>query len=283
MGVAWDNVRRIACAVIIGLSVAAAGCRDHDDDHHDGGGGGHDDDVDLRDDGSWDQWADDTAIPGDRFEAGLDVRNVGDDDAGGFWVDFYLSDNSTITSSDRRIGSVYVGWLDEDEDTDVDLDVTFPDGIPPGRYYIGVIIDATDRIDETNESNNTVVFSGDMVVVEDEFEENDGLDDAYYLGSWGTTYTLEAVISTSGDTDWFAVWQSDGYSINIDLTSLPDDYDLLLVDDDGNLIADSTSGGTTAESIVHIATYTGMYYIVVVPDGSAADEDDTYLLEIELP
>ncbi|MCC6740987.1 MAG: PPC domain-containing protein [Planctomycetia bacterium] len=259
----------------------AAGCRphrDHDDDddhHHD-----DDDDVDLEDDGG--HYSDDTAIPGYHFDMGGDVRNDGDDWSGSFVVRFYASENSTISSSDYFLGSDWLGSIAPGSWASADLSVSFPHSVPPGRYYVGWIIDADDDVDETDEGDNVVVRSGPSLLVEDEYEPNDEDWSAYHLGGPDTLYLIEAVISEDGDEDWFSFWQDDGFAINITLHSLPDDYELELYDDGGGLIASSSNGGLTTEFISEVATYTGYYYIRVQGWGAAHDEDDEYWLDVDL-
>ncbi len=272
-------------AILIG--VFAAGCRPHhhdddDDDYHGGGGGGGGGsfDANLRDDGG--HHDDSNAIPGYLYSIGGDVRNSGDDWSGGFWVDFYASENSTLTTSDWLIGSVYVGTIAPDSWANADLLVSFPGSIPPGEYYVGWIIDATDSVDETNESDNVVVLSGPSLVVGDDYEPNDSEFTAHYLGGPAELYQIDGTIGEDGDEDWFSFWQDDGFAIDIFLSSLPDDYELQLYADDGTLLDASSNAGTANESVFLIAPYTGLYYIRVQGWGTAHDAFDFYALDVDL-
>ena len=115
--------------------------------------------ADLFDDGdSWNDFSPTTVTPGDAFSAGLRVRNGGTADAGEFWVEFYASTDSTITTSDYLLGLVSVPGVTAGNNANVDLNTTFPSGIPAGNYYVGTIIDSTDSITESAESNNYNAF-----------------------------------------------------------------------------------------------------------------------------
>ena len=288
----------LACSTLF-AALVLAGCEPHhhhsswdddDDDFHwssggssggGGSGGGPSGLPDLRDDGSSFQYYDASAIPGRFFSAGGDVRNDGSAGSGGFWVDFYASTNTLLTTSDFFIGSVYVGGIASGSYANADLLVAFP-SIPPGVYYVGWILDASNAVVESSESNNVVLIAGSALLVEDEFEPNDSSGSAEFLGGPATTYTLDATISTGSDEDWFSFTQDAGFTIDVLLSSLPDDYDLEIYADDGTLLDSSTSGGTTSESVTFFAPYTGFYFVRVVGFGSAHDETNTYSLDVNL-
>ncbi|NOZ26607.1 MAG: hypothetical protein GXP39_00955 [Chloroflexi bacterium] len=89
----------------------------------------------------------------------------------------------------------------------------------------------------------------------DPFEPNDTFSTAYSIspGLW------EAVICPQGDEDYFQFSVTAGDTIRLDLTNLPDDFDLFLWDPSGYLTARSQNTGTTSEHIEHVASQTGGY------------------------
>jgi len=106
------------------------------------------------------------AMPiGDRF--GLTIRNAGSTDAGAFWVGFYVSSDSTITTSDKLLlgGHEYVSGLATGQSMTVALAslAEVPRTMSPGPAYLGVIVDETNLVSETNEANNTAAFSTTLV------------------------------------------------------------------------------------------------------------------------
>ncbi len=127
--------------------------------YSDGGGGDDPDLPDLLDDGDfWNGFGPTTVGVWDMWEAWMDVGNGGTGDAGGFWVDFYASTNNLITTADWSLGGVYLLGISSGSYLDADLTLLEFPNIPAGDYYVGAIIDSDDRVDESDELNNTVVF-----------------------------------------------------------------------------------------------------------------------------
>ena len=97
--------------------------------------------------------------PGDNWQSTWTVLNRGGVRAGDFEVQFYASDNSSITRFDTFLGAALVRGLDPGASVDVPLTLfSFPD-LPAGEYYIGVLIDAHDTdahsmVAESVETNN---------------------------------------------------------------------------------------------------------------------------------
>jgi hypothetical protein len=97
---------------------------------------------------------------GQTFSVTFTLDNNGSTAAAGFWVDFYLSADSTITTSDRYIGNYYVGGLAAGSCTlNLSKNLALPDRYDSfwnndGTYYIGMIVDSTGAVAESNEANN---------------------------------------------------------------------------------------------------------------------------------
>ncbi len=81
---------------------------------------------------------------------------------------YYLSTNTTISTSDYQIGTDNVGNLSvnatSNESINVDVATVSPT-IPDGTYYVGYYIDASDAIDETDENDNTFYWSSPTVTI----------------------------------------------------------------------------------------------------------------------
>lgn len=96
-----------------------------------------------------------------RLDITSSIGNDGTDWAYGFRVGWYLSTNTTITTSDyliatASIGSLNYGWY-VNQGVSVILD--FVSGLPSGTYYIGVILDDENAVSELNESDNSGYFT----------------------------------------------------------------------------------------------------------------------------
>ena len=86
------------------------------------------------------------------------VLNDGDVDAGSFRTGWYLSTNTTISTTDILVTYATQGSLLKNhyvnESGSKDLD-DMSSSIPAGTYYAGVYIDYQKSVSEKNESDNT--------------------------------------------------------------------------------------------------------------------------------
>ena len=80
------------------------------------------------------------------------ISNIGDADAPASGVDMYLSKDSTITTSDTSPADGGVPALAAGASLDGDLPL--PTFMPPGTYYLGLMVDADASIPESDEDNN---------------------------------------------------------------------------------------------------------------------------------
>jgi plastocyanin len=85
------------------------------------------------------------------------VRNQGDAASGGFSNGFYLSTNATITANDTYLtGNSNASLAAGEQHNWGGPTVTIPISTPPGDYYVGILVDRTDAVSESVESNNFV-------------------------------------------------------------------------------------------------------------------------------
>ena len=76
--------------------------------------------------------------------------------AQGFYVGIYLSEDSSITTADKRIGERYISALAAGATDAADTTVTIPSTVASGMYYVGTIADYSDWITESDEENNAI-------------------------------------------------------------------------------------------------------------------------------
>ncbi len=130
----------------------------------------------------------------------------------------------------------YVVYQDEfnigfkgDEEVSVQRAYMDMNGVPEGDYYVGVLVDFWDDVDETDERDNNgasfnTVFigadggGGDPVFFPDGFEPNDTFYTWANLGP-GWNY---ANFHVNGDEDWFEVYQVVDMSLTIETRPGPD-------------------------------------------------------------
>lgn len=94
---------------------------------------------------------------------------------------------------------------------------------------------------------------------------------------------MNSQIATSGDVDYYRfMTTSDEPKFKIDLTNLPDDYDLKLYTSRGRLLASSSNGSLTSESITYnVSSSAAMYLIAVSGYNGAMSANACYELFVQ--
>ncbi|MGV3487943.1 MAG: M4 family metallopeptidase [Tuberibacillus sp.] len=115
----------------------------------------------------------------------------------------------------------------------------------------------------------------------DAYEPNDSMNSAYGPLASGSTY--QSYISSASDVDYYQFTTSQSGSITVNLSGLPGDYDLYLYNSSGALVAQSTNGGTTSESISYSAASAGTFYVKVEGYNGASSTATAYALKVSYP
>jgi len=141
------------------------------------------------------------------FDLDITIANDGNAAAAASTAKVYLSQNGYISTSDVFLGDVAVGAIAAGGSVDISASVTMP-GSPPagfnptGHYYIGVISDGGEVLDEWDETNNAnegsyrdwdrvYVFGGDPDLVGTAF-------DAPTAAEWGDGITVDLTVDNDG-------------------------------------------------------------------------------------
>jgi len=90
--------------------------------------------------------------------------------------------------------------------------------------------------------------------------------------------TVNALISPSGDADYFRFTLAATSTINVSMSQLPADFDVRLLDGGGAQLAISQNGGTNSEFISYANAAAGNYYIHVFGYNNANNPVACYLL-----
>lgn len=109
------------------------------------------------------------------------------------------------------------------------------------------------------------------------FEPNETLATAATVS---TNTNLSAAITTTTDADWYKFTLSAANDLNITLTNLPGDYDIILYNSAGTEIKRSENAGTTSETITNANTAAGTYYVKVFGYNGAMSTTVCYALNI---
>lgn len=164
---------------------------------------------------------------GNLFDIEFSISNNGEDDAGEFAVDFYLSTDEEIDTDDILLGAAIIEeGLVGDSSGDYRLDEV---GLPlpenpfwakgNGKYYIGAIVDSQNQVEESDELNNSntkefgdsdsvtihSVVGSSFGVVEDTIEAGQTVDVFFELENLANVFTEELVVDFYlSDNKWIS-------------------------------------------------------------------------------
>lgn len=124
------------------------------------------------------------------------VQNTGGGAAGAFQVAFYLSKDATISTADRLLATTNINGLAGLTSTGLlSIDLQLPGinndfWIGDGTYYVGMIVDSTNVITESNGDNNSnlglLIDSDDVVINRTQFAPTEERD--VFSGSPGDDF-----------------------------------------------------------------------------------------------
>ncbi|MEP0545591.1 MAG: CARDB domain-containing protein [Rhodothermales bacterium] len=96
-----------------------------------------------------------TADAGAEVEVSYTIANEGGEEAGESQVAFYFSTDRFLSSNDVLAEREDVDDLDADGSEDSDSDITVPNSLDPGDYFLLVVADEQNDVAESTENNNT--------------------------------------------------------------------------------------------------------------------------------
>lgn len=144
---------------------------------------------------------------------------------------------------------------------------------------LALIKSAQDLYPSDASISNTIksIFENDGVLATDSYEPNDSLAEAVAI-NLDTEYKSKLLSPTDVDIYKFTVKKND--AVSIDLSNLPEDYDLYLTDSTGNRLDYSNRGNTTNENIKYKFYNAGTYYIKVYSIDNWFNLSKTYSLKV---
>ena len=93
-----------------------------------------------------------TLTSGQAFTLHATVKNQGDEQAAATMLHYYRSSNSTITASDKEVGTDAIGTLAASDSSAVSIALTLPTSGGGGVYFYGACVDSVGG--ESNTDNN---------------------------------------------------------------------------------------------------------------------------------
>ncbi len=189
-----------------------------------------------------------TAAAGDSVKVYSGVANYGNEDAFGFEIYYYLTtDNTQIDqANDIMLTSSYISSLNGMEYFWDAPTVTIPNSVADGSYYLAMLVDKYDDIEEAFEDNNTS-FSYMPVQIKSETVTPDSNEPDNQLSSAnsvvitnGRSSTITATIHEQGNSDFYSfVTPSDANGLAV-ISVIPDEYlntAMTVYDQTGSVIA----------------------------------------------
>lgn len=150
------------------------------------------------------------------------VRNIGNAASSPSYIGYYLSTDANITTSDIKIGQSYIPTLNPWETAITDFATTLNYQIPPGTYFVGIIIDYTHNVQESNEYDNTCYFEWPKVQIAPQKPNLTCYDrgNLEITGSWLKISHLKIWNNGNGESGATKV----GYFLSTDLNFTTSDY-----------------------------------------------------------
>ncbi len=112
---------------------------------------------------------------GEDVQVATQIKNNSSEGSGVFDVNFYVSSDATITTSDTLIGTKQVSNIAAGASLDLNENLNLPASLAVGDYFIGAILNAGDS-NPANDSN----VDATAIFVFTQFVMNPGLNDAWY-------------------------------------------------------------------------------------------------------
>jgi hypothetical protein len=100
-----------------------------------------------------------SANPGDIVRIDFTINNQGSANAGPHVEEVRLSSDQNITSDDILLQSLTSAGIGAGANTQFVLNIQIPNNVTPGQFFIGVVTDARNTVNETSETNNIATAS----------------------------------------------------------------------------------------------------------------------------
>ena len=199
-----------------------------------------------------------SASPGDSFSVNWRSMNDGSGASSGtFTGKVYLSRDTSITTSDTEVCSTSISSISDGSNRQTYCTVNIPSSAS-GTYYWGVILDPSDNVDETDESNNKRAF-GSISVSAINFDPTTSGSSFPSSGTTSQTVSVTSSIQnqegTASGVNYRVYLSSDSYISTSDTVFCTDSINSV----PGNSYATDTCSGTLPSSA-------GTYYWGVIAD-----------------
>jgi serralysin len=196
------------------------------------------------------------------------VKNAGDAPAGAFTAGFYLSGDAAITTADTLVGTrSYAGLAGGEAGAPEQTALSVPASIPAGTYYLGMIIDAADVVDERYEDNNVGTYPATITFIAPPAPDFAVWTFMPPRGPVGREFTIRNAVRNAGvaPAGPFTV----GFYLSNDTALSASDPSIAERDVAGLLPGEATADENTTARVPEWVP-AGVYYVLMVMDSSDA-------------
>ncbi len=203
-----------------------------------------------------------TAYPGQQITINNTVENQGNIPAANFSVGFYLSTDSTYNSGDISLGSRTISSLGASSSNTNSTTVTLDGQTAPDEYYIIVVADSSDAVDESDETNNVgeaYALTVNEAPKPDLIMSNLTAPDSAVVG---TTISVANTVANEGPGE------AGSFRIEFYLSndSVLDTSDITLGSRTVSGLAANDINSATSPLTIPLTTAAGNYYIIAAAD-----------------
>lgn len=215
----------------------------------------------------------------------LTIRNAGASTSNATTIDYYLSDDLVLDANDQLLQTSSIPALTTGSTSFGSLVIELEAlNLSNGDYYAGVIVDRNNRVAESNESDNQLLWSDDAITIG---SEDDRCANMPIINCERTTrgstlgqqnnFTIADYDCYDGNSDYsgrdriYQITVPPNSTLTVRLDNLTADLDLFLLDDcseRAECLSHSRNAGRRAEQVTE-NNANGVYYLVV--DSKTAD------------
>lgn len=94
-------------------------------------------------------------VPGSAISISYNIQNSGSSTASASTASFYISTDSTISTTDTLLGTASVPSINSNSSNSGTTSFTVPSTLANGSYTVGMIVDSASTVTESNETNNS--------------------------------------------------------------------------------------------------------------------------------
>ncbi|HIG20250.1 MAG TPA: hypothetical protein EYQ78_05720 [Candidatus Poseidoniales archaeon] len=229
-----------------------------------------DDDADLEADSVGTSSS--SAVMGDTISVSYRINNIGHDYSGSFHWELYLSTDQTITTNDVLVDEFSVSSISANNyRSGYEYNVQIPTSITAGYYYLGMIADSRDTVNELDENNN-VAYDSTRIDIEEQADLEATILSGPSSGQAGQQVSISWKIENNGDDStgtfyWRMYLSSDSTITSSDTQVGSQQYEY-------SIYGGSSRSGTFNDYIPSSLGAGTYYWGIIVDTTSVVDEGD---------